>query len=477
MQSCQNTKQASQLQKVSPTAAAMENDGKDLIESRIHLMNQTNFQFTGISYDILEWFPKLCEYIFQHLSGKDLIQASAVNKEWYKLVAESKQMKKLTLVLEYGNDEGKTLNDEAKDILKKSKRKYENIKLYCYSLKRCSFYKDFLAGKAGPWKSVTMVDSYWNYDPSELLKIIEPTVEELSFAVPRYQETFLMKVTSELTFPRLKTLVCDSFKFNIFKYFDRCTSLVKFHWDTKEFESKTTPDILTILHNNHDLKDIHARTDMLPLEHSFKFKLQKLRMGGRHAAFASENLLLAMQELNVFLATQAQTLESLEIDVYVKIPCFELILGSMPRLTSLSIHPWEYDREFDYKQLTLPVNTTIVSLELKGTQNDPRNQTLIRALPSLKHFKCFEIDSMMLKFLAKEVPGVESIQTDEFYVWSLPGEEIFPNIKKFKAVSLNEDMDEPTGDYKFAAMVKKDLKVYKEEAVQWEWMWDGCLSD
>lgn len=76
-------------------------------------------EIENISYDILDWFPILyCQDVFKFLDGKDIIQASAVNKEWNKLASERQQVEKLKLVID-----GFTTRDKA-IILKNSKRNY-----------------------------------------------------------------------------------------------------------------------------------------------------------------------------------------------------------------------------------------------------------------------------------------------------------------------------------------------------------------
>lgn len=144
-----------------------------------------------------------------------MIQASGVNKAWYDLVAESAQMKKFKIVFKMATgqqmiDKNKrfyessdlpdgliqkciqseteklTLNEETKDILMQSKRKYENIEITEERCARSTFYLPLILGRAGSWKSVTWKqfslkdDNAW----SEMLQAIGPTVRELSISAP-----------------------------------------------------------------------------------------------------------------------------------------------------------------------------------------------------------------------------------------------------------------------------------------------------
>lgn len=403
----------------------------------------------GISYDILEWFPILyCQNVFKYLNGKDLIQASAVNKEWYNLVAEGPQIKKLKLIFnQVFEDE---LTDEAMNILKKSKRKYENIKLERVSLYRPEFYLEFLAERAGSWKSVTIKKCFHCDLWSELFQIIEPSVEELTLIIPKFGTDRPVRVTSRLMFPRLKSLVCVVSKYNIYKHFLGCQNLVKFHWESDKCRSHMHDEIFTIMSNNYDLKDSHAKASMAN-ESSFKFKLQKIRIDG----FAT------LDNLHLLLKTHAQTLESLEMCSKLKLnqELLELILN-MPRLSSFSVDFWSnIEKSISSWNGAFPVNTTIDSIELFAVSFADQNafETFIRAFPSLKHFKTDGLSNATLSRLAEHVPNLETIETFEFSVTRYPEGNIFPSIKKFKAKYFEERIT-PTGENKFAALVIKEMR-------------------
>lgn len=135
----------------------------DLIENRTcSKTGSLSYQLTEnsddaemiVSYDILECFPILiCQYVFHHLNGKDLIQASAVNREWYKLVCEKDQMKKLQFLAKPENMHH--LTRKAKYILKNSTRKYQNIEFRDIDFRQSRFFNEFLNLRAGSWRSVS----------------------------------------------------------------------------------------------------------------------------------------------------------------------------------------------------------------------------------------------------------------------------------------------------------------------------------
>lgn len=357
-----------------------------------------------VSYDILEWFPILyCQDVFKHLDGKDVIQASAVNKAWNKFVAESKEIKKLKLVF-YQENSRRLTNSDVK-MLKNSKRRYQNIVFDTISFKESGHFLQILEDRAGSWKSLILIDCEM-YDRgawSELLKIVEPSVEELSIALERCPED---PVNSRWSFPSLKILEGYDKGYNLFKYFVRCTSLVEFNWPSRAVTPVMKQDMLQLFRGNPNLKDLSSFTDLSLFEqHSpeFEFKLKKLKLGDvRFGMTATLNLY-------PFLESQSQSLESLEIQAKLNQASLKLIL-SMPMLASLTIGLHQIEEAILSCRQAFPVNTTIITLDLTSevvTRQKIPFETLIRALKSLKFIKCDKMNIEAILFLAQVVPATK----------------------------------------------------------------------
>lgn len=363
------------------------------------------------------------------------------------------------------------LNVENRDILMQSKRKYQNIVLRNVSFVDSEFYLEFLAARAGSWKSV-QIDGckLKNIDTmSEILKITESAVEELlidNCYCPCVQIDGLyfvdhptLNVTPELSFPRLKFLRCDFLTgSNMFRHFVHCTGLTKFHFGN--LDSRFTPNVLTILSNNHELKDLQTDSDVIAAGHSFGFKLQKLRVDSSNATVAHESLL-------PFLEAHAQTLDSLELHVHPNKACLDLILGGMPKLTSFSMNFFDVNEAELNEGQPLPLNTTITTFKMGDISDGNRKyyETLIGAMRGFKQFKASVIDDELLLFLAQSVPALETMETVISFVTRLPEEEIFPNIQKFQAKSFNGGMPEPTFKYKFALLMAAEMRERPENAL------------
>lgn len=109
-----------------------------------------------------------------------------------------------------------------------------------------------------------------------------------------------------------------------------------------------------------------------------------------------------------------------------------------------------------------PVNTTVTSLEFEDGVCKPNSETfetLIRALPNVKHFKCYVIMDNGLLALSRAAPTLESFEVKDFLISRLPEGDIFPDMKEFEVRgSFNEDLQEPTGDSNFEALVIKAVR-------------------
>lgn len=165
-----------------------------------------------VSYDIFKWFSIVtCQEIFNHLDGKDIIQASVVSKEWFKLSAESQQAAKLKLV--FNGDEYESTTEEAMDILKNSKRNYQKIMFNHVQFNGSGFFSTILASKASSWKSVAFECCRSGHEEilSKLLRTIEPTVEELTIdwlCIIAQSEQEKIQEIKTWTFPKLKVFSC-----------------------------------------------------------------------------------------------------------------------------------------------------------------------------------------------------------------------------------------------------------------------------
>lgn len=401
-----------------------------------------------VSFDILERFPVLlCQYVFQHLGSKELLEMSLVNREWSKLAGE-------TLSLEFPLK----MSFKTRDIFMNSERRYRNINADV-SLKNLDFFLGFLACRAGLWKSVHIefCDEMSHDVRTKVLKIVEPSVEKLSVTDWYHagncdlfddQPENSSSVALCWTFPRLKVLECNDCCYNIFRHFDCVTSLISFQFGKPMREAhKATSDIKSLLVNNRNLKEIivDMQSDTFEYSSNFKFKLQKISIRDDNGKNSARNFFS-------FLKTQAQTLESLALHDSFDRALLDLVL-SMSRLKSLEFHH-PMDETID----EVSVNTTITSVEFEYGFTDRQriaHQNLFKSLPNLKRFKCHTIGHEIFLFLAQNVPGLESMECYHFNVPVDLDQNIFPKIKEFKTEWFSSK--EPTGDTNFAKQIRKFL--------------------
>lgn len=419
-------------------------------------------EIENVSFDILEWFPILyCQEVFKYLKAKDVLEASAVNKEWYKFTGENQQMRKVKIDINYMNQQEFT--GEAMDMMRNSKRTYQHIKLQLATDEQMTFFADFIANRAGSLKSIHFTlkemgdQEMWH----QILQAIEPTIEKFSIFLISPPASNSLKVNLDWTFPNLKYLHCSSSR--LLKFFLRCTSLITFKWETPKykFERDATENILTLLRNNHKVREMQALTDGKLIEHApeFKFRLKSL-------IFSISRGVETTAHLFSFLELHAPTLETLTVREIPNNECLELILTGMPRLTSLKT---SVTQAISKRQHVFPVNTTITDLEIRSCSiifEYSTFDTFIRALPGLKHLNWPYIGNEHLLLLARHLPALESLATGAFYAPELPDGNILPNIKKFSANGFSKHLQEPTGETKFVELVAeafRDFRVRFEE--------------
>lgn len=216
------------------------------------------------------------------------------------------------------------------------------------------------------------------------------------------------------------------------------------------------PNVVTLFRNNHNLKEISANIDVF-VELPFEFKLQKLHMNRRFIEKMFDG-----ECLQNFLKSQAHTLESLEIEVYITQACLELIVSSMPRLETLKLDLSSVEKPISNE--AFKVNNTITSIEVFhyvyfAPERAPFHN-FIRALSNLKHFKCCEVNDAGFLFLTQDVPALESLETENFSVSRLPEGDILPNLKVLKVKKFHYELPAPTGYNNFAALLTSEMSKY-----------------
>lgn len=117
--------------------------------------------------------PIVCDLIFQHLNGKELLVASEVHPSFYNFIAESKNcMKKIILKLEE-----KALNEDDKQLIAESGRNYENIEV--------NYWNNSVAASIGifsmperKWKHVVSRNAF-DETATDLFTYLDSNVESL----------------------------------------------------------------------------------------------------------------------------------------------------------------------------------------------------------------------------------------------------------------------------------------------------------
>lgn len=260
-----------------------------------------------------------------------MIQASGVNKEWYKFAEESLPAEKLKLVFNHDKEPDinreKTLARirETVELLQTTKRKYQHIEVRDTAFNGLVDFSPMF--KAAKWKSVMLSQcGFRNHEAmSGILDAINVSVQVLTinggslgmdFQTPR---NFPYRA-----FPSLVELDCN---LPLSCYFQDCSSLIKLKIPSK---AEDRPALRKMLSQNNNLKDLAVGV-MAVVEPSseFKFRLQKLWI-------TDETLFISNEQLHSFLVTQAKSLEILQIDILVNEMCKEFISDCLKSLKSLT---------------------------------------------------------------------------------------------------------------------------------------------
>lgn len=201
----------------------------------------------------LHFPPGVCDLIFQHLSGNELLVTSEASPSFYNFIADSRRcMSKIKIKLVK-----MTMPGEVQQLLVESGRRYENIEVGIFS----SIVKpaiEILSMSERKWKHVVIrcIDFATVADAVDFLGLFESTVEELLLDQVFVKSMFRRMDTGNLKFQNLKILetkCCQSLLFH--EAFHDCKSLISFSIKSgSEISTSSLKAIRKILQSNAGLK-------------------------------------------------------------------------------------------------------------------------------------------------------------------------------------------------------------------------------
>lgn len=373
------------------------------------------------------------ELIFQHSSGRELLELSEVNPNWCDFIGSTRKLiAKVKLVVKCDCE----LSVQDCELINNSSRRYQNLEIRCrdgycnHRLIRPRIMK-FVRKSSHKWKDVTV--SKINFSgPREIcdfLLAIEPTTESLALNDVEIETGYFDGTSSNYIFSQLKFPMLKKIKLKI----------------NNSVSSKILMAMLSYCRGVEELDDNMVLThDSVDAELWFKMlqKLGKLKTltlynGNLYGIFNNNSwkrfqfklksftLLQSVissgwnetkqEKIFDFLASQSKSLEQLTLNHSITVEMFKIIM-KMPRLRRLSLNEAPYLPPYNYYNL-VPVNwemidteksSSIVDLQFSG-QNDNSAAFITFLLEATPNVQTLSVDETMMKYLVTSKKNFEQV--------------------------------------------------------------------
>lgn len=342
--------------------------------------------------------------IFQHFGNFDVLESSTVSKFWFTVTENSfKCMEKLHLriVVPYSEERSEKYLRISEDLT--SNRKYQNIYLHNFRFIVPEILKIL---QDRNWKKVYISTRNLRSkkELQEIVKIIEPTVENLSISLTSV-ESFNGIPNLNFTFPNLKNLDlsrCHGLLMEEVSENLKTLKILKIDQEDRIW-MKHQKYLHKILANNDGLQKLTlwrcSAEIAFPLEaiKTYKFKLRMFlykNCDKSPPTDAEENSLLD------FLESQADSLVSLRLEEWMGVGVFKMLF-KMPELKELTIDLYDTEPTIDWDQVELHPSATIEKFHIdsyrKNRQKVKIFNALFGAMPNLKFLTMDYLDNEVSK--------------------------------------------------------------------------------
>lgn len=389
--------------------------------------------------------PGVCDLIFQHLTGNQLLVTSEASPAFYNFIAESKQcMKKIKIRLVK-----KTITNDDKQLLVESGRRYENIELEFFS----SLVQPAIGIISAPerkWKRVAIrcIDFETVGDTVNFLSLVEPTVEELLMEQV-YIKSMQRVDDRNLTFPNLKVLetrCCQALLFH--EVFFDCKNLISFSMKSgSEISAKALAAIKHILQWNIGLKilGIHFNVFNLIFSKNLRFNLTEYHSNNLYQMPSYQSSV--RNHLDSFLQhSQMNTIEILSISDWMGVDALRTIFF-MPRLKDVTLKGFHRAVNYftDWDSLDLHMNFSIVKMNFHDLSNDFQIlKKVIKSTPSLTSLSLYSMDQTAMMFLSNNCKTLKSLSVERFLAEDISDPLIFPSLQELSFARKSEKLFHPS---------------------------------
>lgn len=357
---------------------------------------------------------EIMEQVFVHLSGNELKTASLVSPSWYGIIGQSSVlMKKLKLVITYNERKPETF--EAKEELINSTRKYQNITMYNENSTPVTVPADdiLILTKSGCiWSEVKLKSLTFltNIQLVKFFAIFEPTVTKMYLSHINFK--FYNDSIIDFKFPNLKILktrLCTSIvQFDMFR---DCKTLIEFKMQSGKCASCENEDnIRSLLYGNKGLKVLtfdcafFYRIFEEDISKLISFQLKELKTTG-----IQQKNELADRHFNMFLNTQADCLEKLDLGSWMGRHTVTTIINNMTALHDLTICKYELlGFTIDNNLHNLEMNHNIKTLNV-GCPKARILKMIIAACPNTESLTVGNINNEFLMFASSNLTKLKKI--------------------------------------------------------------------
>ncbi|CAO1438841.1 unnamed protein product [Diamesa serratosioi] len=358
---------------------------------------------------------KTMELVFMHLSGKELKTMSEVCPAWYDIIAQSKIcMAKLKLVIVYNERKPETM--EIKEVLINSARKYQHITMYNENSIPVVVPADdlLILTKSGRnWTEVKLkcLNFETNVDMINFFGIFEPTVTKMYLSHINFK--YYNDCIIDFKFPKLKILktrLCTSTV--QFDMFSDCKTLVDFKMQCGKYASCENEDNLrNLLYGNKELKVLtfdcvfFYRIFEEDISKGISFQLKELKTTG-----IQQKNDLADKNFNMFLHTQSQCLEKLNLGTWLGRQTIRTVFSKLNVLQDLTICKYELiGFTVDNNLHDMDLNLSIKTLNI-GCGKSRILKLLIASCPNTRSLTVGNVNHDLLVFASNHLQYLERVQ-------------------------------------------------------------------
>ena len=373
--------------------------------------------------------------IFQHLSSRELLTLSTVNLLWYKTIGMSPNcMNKLKINIQCSlklnsNDLQTTsrVQSELNPLI--SIRQYRNI--YAdFTQQNKRKILEILSDRK--WKNVELLNE--NFKDGNFLGHFHENVESLNLTRINCDDESL----KEFLFPRLQRLKISSSNDLLVKNLENCSSLTTLNVHSKCDSRSMQKSLTNLLINNKNLEALTLITHQSLLRTQIimqcKFNLKKLVID--NTGFLKED----RECLAAFLESQTNSLEVIDITPW----CGAEVIAQCFRMAKLKDFTCNIeDQEESLDNVNLNCNYSIKRLNLRNVEPfESQNfyEMMFRNAPNLKVYKANLMQFADLISLSTRCKVLEELYIEDFDVAVLPNGNCFPNLKRFKSWSINDEL-------------------------------------